>query len=73
MFQAEPEKYAPQYGGYCAYAASLGATASADPVAWTIADGKLYLNYSLGVRSRWSEDIPGRISAADRNWPGILD
>lgn len=73
QFEADPEKYAPQYGGYCAYAVSEGYTATTDPAAWSIVDGKLYLNYSPGVRDRWSRDIPGRIAAADRNWPSVLD
>ena len=73
LFKAEPEKYAPQYGGYCAYAVSEGATASTVPEAWTIVDDKLYLNYSRGVRSRWSEDIPGRVARANANWPDVLN
>lgn len=72
-FLADPERYAPQYGGYCAYAVSTGYTAKADPEAWTVVDGKLYLNYSKGVQSRWSQDIPGNISKADANWPGVLN
>ena len=72
LFKAEPSKYAPQYGGYCSYAVSKGYTASIDPDAWSIVDGKLYLNYSLGVRKQWHEDIPGHIAAADKNWPGVL-
>lgn len=73
LFEADAEKYAPQYGGYCAYAVSEGYTASTVPEAWTIVDDKLYLNYSLGVRKRWSQDIPGRVDAADKNWPGVLN
>jgi len=72
-FTAAPEKYAPQYGGYCAFAVSLGSTASTVPEAWSIVDGKLYLNYSLGVRTRWKTDIPGNIEKADNNWPGVLN
>lgn len=73
LFKAEPAAYAPQYGGYCAYAASKGATAGTVPDAWTIVEGKLYLNYSLGVRQRWRKDIPGHVRAADRNWPAVLN
>ncbi len=73
LFEAEPAKYAPQYGGYCAYAVSKGSTASTDPDAWTIVDGKLYLNYSKSVRKRWRKDIPGHIKAADNNWPRVLE
>ncbi|MBL4907736.1 MAG: hypothetical protein JKX94_09825 [Sneathiella sp.] len=70
-FIADPEKYAPQYGGYCAYAVSQGYTASIDPQAWSVVDGKLYLNYSKSVQATWKEDIPGYISAANDNWPTI--
>lgn len=72
-FEADPAAYAPQYGGYCAYAVAQGATASTVPEAWTIVDGKLYLNYSTGVQQRWKKDIPGHIRAANANWPGVLD
>ena len=51
-FEADPNKYAPQYGGYCAWAVANGYTASTDPGAWSIKDGKLYLNYSKLVRAR---------------------
>ena len=72
-FTAAPEKYAPQYGGYCAFAVSKGATAKGDPEAWTVTDGKLYLNFSKGVREQWQTDIPGNVSAANSNWPKVLE
>lgn len=72
-FQADPEAYAPQYGGYCAYAVSQGATAPIDPQAWAIADGKLYLNYSPGVQRRWKMNAAGYIRDADANWPAVLE
>ncbi|MFT5486386.1 MAG: hypothetical protein ACI9JL_001347 [Paracoccaceae bacterium] len=71
LFAANPEKYAPQYGGWCAWAVSQGSTASVDPAAWRIVDGKLYLNYSKSVQAQWVRDIPGHISKGDNNWPGI--
>ena len=71
-FIADPEKYAPQYGGYCAYAVSQGYTASTDPEAWKIVDGKLYLNYSKGVQSRWEARREHYIREANRNWPDVL-
>ncbi len=71
-FEADPEKYAPRYGGYCAFAVSRGYTASIDPDAWSLVDGALYLNYSLNVRDQWSRDIPGNIARGDANWPGLL-
>jgi len=73
IFKAEPEKYAPQYGGYCAYAVSRGTTADIDPYAWTIVNGKLYLNLNKGVRRVWEKDIPGNIRKADENWPAVLE
>ena len=72
LFKANPDSYAPQFGGYCAYAVSNGYTASTDPEAWTIHDGKLYLNYSKGVRDQWSQNIPTNIQKAEANWPGLL-
>lgn len=69
LFVADPEKYAPQYGGYCAWAVSQGYTAKIDPQAWTIVDDKLYLNYSKEVRTQWSQDVPAtspRLTATGR-------
>jgi YHS domain-containing protein len=71
-FARAPERYAPQFGGYCAYAVSRGYTADIDPQAWTIAGGKLYLNYSKGVRKLWEQDVPGNIAKGTANWPGVL-
>ncbi len=72
LFKAGPDKYAPQYGGYCAYAVSQGKTADIDPDAWNIVNGRLYLNLSRDVQKIWSRDIPGYIRKADLNWPRIL-
>lgn len=71
-FAASPEAYAPQFGGYCAWAVSQGYTAETDPSSWKIVNGKLYLNYSKGVQATWSKDIPGNIAKAEKNWPGVL-
>lgn len=71
-FKASPERYAPQYGGYCAYAVAKGSTAKTEPEAWSIVADKLYLNYSKGVQRTWEKDTPGYIKAADKNWPGVL-
>jgi YHS domain-containing protein len=71
LFAADPEKYAPQYGGYCAWAVANGYTAKIDPQAWAVVDDKLYLNYSLDVQKQWQQDVPGNITKADGNWPGI--
>lgn len=72
-FAANPEKYAPEFGGYCAWAVSQGYTAGIDPEAWTIHQGKLYLNYSKSVQEQWSEDIPGNIAKGRANWPKVLE
>ncbi|GAB2659826.1 YHS domain-containing (seleno)protein [Vibrio panuliri] len=72
-FKAEPSQYAPQYGGYCAWAVSKGYTAKIDPNAWHIYQGKLYLNYSKSVQSTWMEDVSGNVMKADANWPQLLD
>jgi YHS domain-containing protein len=71
LFESAPEQYAPQYGGYCAWAVSQGYTASTDPEAWKIVDGKLYLNYSKSVQATWSKSIRENIAAGDSNWPEI--
>lgn len=72
LFRANPEKYAPQYGGYCAYAVANGSTASIDPEAWQIVDGRLFLQYSRSILRRWQQDIPGYVAKADSNWPKVL-
>jgi len=71
-FKAAPEKYASQYGGYCAWAVSQGSTAGIDPAAWKIVNGKLYLNYSLEIQKKWEGDVPGNIAKVDVNWPKLL-
>lgn len=71
-FEANPQAFAPQYGGYCAWAVSEGYTAKGDPNVWRIVDGKLYLNYNASVQVNWAKDIPGRIAKGDKNWPKVL-
>ena len=73
LFASNPEKYAPQYGGFCAWAVSQGYTAPIDPNAWKIVNGKLYLNYNKRVQRTWQKDIPGNIAKADRNWPRLMN
>ena len=73
LFIADPAKYAPQYGGYCAWAVAQGKSASGDPQFWMIVDGKLYLNYDAGVQKKWEADISGFIKSADVNWPKVLN
>lgn len=71
IFAQQPEKYAPQYGGYCAFAVSKNSLAPGDPNVWTIVDGKLYLNLSKAVQSRWESDRQNLIQQADKNWPDL--
>ena len=71
LFKASPEKYEPQYGGYCAFGCSRGYKAKTNPDAWTIVDGKLYLNYNMDVRDTWNKDQQGYIKKANANWIDI--
>ncbi|MET4692773.1 YHS domain-containing (seleno)protein [Endozoicomonas lisbonensis] len=74
LFKNNPDKYRPQYGGFCAWAvATKKQRAPGDPNYWKIVDGKLYLNYDNSVQKQWLEDIPGFIRKADENWPKMLD
>lgn len=72
LFKADPTKYAPQYGGYCAYAVSQGSTASIKPELFTIVDGKLYLNYSDSINKKWRANKDNFIIGGDKNWPQLL-
>ena len=73
LFVANPEQYAPQYGGYCAYAVSQNYTAGIDPDQFEIVDGKLYLNYNAKIKARWLGQRDEFIIAADKNWPSVID
>jgi len=73
LFTSNPEKYEPQYGGYCAYAVARDTTASSKPEYFTIHDGKLYLNYSKSVYKRWIKEMDSYITQADGNWPGLVE
>ncbi|GDY26988.1 hypothetical protein AHAT_28780 [Agarivorans sp. Toyoura001] len=72
-FSAEPEKYAPQYGGYCAYAVAKGKTASIEPEQFTVLDGKLYLNYNASVQEKWLAKRDDYIQSAENNWPSVIE
>jgi YHS domain-containing protein len=69
VFNAAPERYAPQYGGYCSYAMSKNLIADINPQAWAVVDGKLYLNNNKVAHALWSLDIHGNVEKADHNWP----
>lgn len=72
-FKADPEKYAPQYGGYCSYAIAKGYTAKVDPNSWKIVDGKLYLNYNRSIQKNWQNYLDRYIKDANENWPSVLE
>lgn len=72
-FQADPARYEPQFGGYCAYGVAQGAKPDIDPLAFAVVDGKLFLNLSPGVQKRWQADIPGHIRQANQNWLTLKD
>jgi hypothetical protein len=71
-FAADPERYAPAFGGYCAFAASRGYLAPTVPEAWAIVDGRLYRNATLRAHELWLAELPDVIAAGEANWPGIL-
>ncbi len=72
LFLGNPEQYAPQYGGYCAWAVAKGQTAKGDARRWAIIDNKLYLNYNKGIQKKWDKDRAGFITSANTNWPTVL-
>ena len=72
-FKADPAKYAPQYGGYCAWAVAEGYTAKGDPKAWRIVDGKLYLNYNTSVQRTWEKSLAANVTRGDANWPKMVE
>ena len=71
-FQANPTAYAPQFGGYCAWAVSQGYLASGDPEQWKIVDGKLYLNFNARAKELWEADQAAAIERGNANWPTVL-
>ncbi|WID99527.1 YHS domain-containing (seleno)protein [Bosea vestrisii] len=71
LFEAEPQRYLPAYGGFCAYGTSRGYLVKIEPEAWSIVDGRLYLNYDLGVRKTWLAKTQAYIAQADANWPSL--
>jgi YHS domain-containing protein len=71
MFRENPEKYMPQYGGFCAYGIAIAKKFDIDPSSWRIVDGKLYFNLSPSILEKWSADIKGYLRASQENWPKI--
>ena len=71
LFVDNPDKYAPQFGGFCSYGTAQGYKVSTQPDAFSVVDGKLYLNYNREVVKIWQQDVPGNISKAEENWPEV--
>ena len=71
LFVREPARFAPAYGGFCAWAVARNYLAPIDPEAWRIVERRLFLNFDRRIQRRWERDIPGNISAAEANWPGL--
>ncbi len=72
-FEADPAKYAPAFGGYCAYGVTVAKKFVGDPEIWKVVDGTLYLNLNPDIQKLWNKDIPGNIAKARSNWEGIQD
>ena len=72
-FEANPNKYVPSYGGWCAFGVSVGKKFVSDPEAWKIVDGTLYLNLDKNIQADWLKDVPGRIESANANWTKIAN
>jgi YHS domain-containing protein len=72
LFDATPEKYVPQFGGFCAYGAALGALFPVDISTWQIREGKLYLNLNPEILKEFNKNPNGFIAKAEKNWPGLV-
>lgn len=70
-FKNNPAKYAPQYGGFCAFGVSMEKKFDTDPLAWKIVGNKLYLNLNKSVQKKWLTDVPGYLNTANENWGDI--
>jgi YHS domain-containing protein len=73
LFKQEPEKYAPQYGGFCAFGVTMNRKFDTDPLAYKIVDNKLYLNLNTDVQKKWLTDVNGYLATSEQNWDGIKD
>jgi YHS domain-containing protein len=72
-FEADPAKYEPEFGGYCAYGASVDKLFDIQPDLWSIVDGRLMLQNSRKALGLWEKDVPGNLAKADANWPGLVE
>jgi YHS domain-containing protein len=72
LFTADPEKYVPQFGGFCAYGVGLGKLFPVDISTWQVRDSRLYLNLNPDILKKFNEDLPGNVAKADKNWPALV-
>ena len=72
-FEADPDRYLPAYGGFCAFGVSVGAKFDGDPEVFSVVNGRLYLNLNTGIQQKWEEDVQGNIARGDSNWTSIHD
>ena len=72
LFEAAPEKYAPQCGGYCAYGVAVGALFPVDITTWQVREGKLYLNLNKAILKKFNADFDGNVAKAKKNWPDLV-
>jgi len=72
-FEKSPSKYAPAYGGFCGYAASVGKVRPANPLVWSIVDGQLIVQHTKGADELWQKDVPGNKVKADKYWPLLVE
>jgi len=73
QFLKNPDKFVPQFGGYCAFGAAMGKKLYADPTVWKIVDGKLFLNVDSKIQKKFEKDLSGNITKAKANWPKLMD
>jgi YHS domain-containing protein len=73
LFEKDPAKYEPQFGGYCGYAASINKISPISPEYWQILDGRLVLQHNNKALTLWKQDVPGNLKKADANWPGLVE
>ena len=72
LFTASPDKYVPQYGGFCAFGVGLNALFPVDISTWQVRNGKLYLNLDHDILKKFNADFDGNVGKADQNWPGLV-
>ncbi|CAN5170142.1 YHS domain-containing (seleno)protein [soil metagenome] len=72
LFKATPEKYAPQFGGYCAFGVASGHKSPTEPETWTVVNDKLYFNYNKNVQKLWNKNQKGLIDQANKTWPTVI-